>query len=69
MEDELENFTLTPVEPTKDNQEPDECPFCGSDNLTYGMPEYLDGGVCGPVSCEDCDEDWDQIYRFEKLVF
>lgn len=74
MEDEHQNFKLTQVvaqenKENKGNEEPSSCPFCDSENMEYGMAEYLYGGVYAPVRCEDCGERWEQVYGFEKIVF
>lgn len=70
MEIKLEDFELTQevFDKTQISQESDVCPNCGSIDLTYGVLEYFDQDVCGPVSCDDCHEDWNQIYSFKEIV-
>lgn len=70
MEIKSENFELTQevFDETQISQEPDMCPICGSNNLTYDVLEYSDADVCGTVSCDDCHVDWDQIYSFKENV-
>jgi DNA-directed RNA polymerase subunit M/transcription elongation factor TFIIS len=44
-----------------------KCPACGSENITYdtGMPQ--DDDMVYPVSCDDCECLWHEVYEVKFI--
>lgn len=40
-----------------------ECPFCGSDNITGGSFEADAGHAWQPIFCNECEKEWNDIYE------
>lgn len=60
-------ITTCNVDKSKLNSnEEGKCPYCGSENITYGSLE-LEGGfhICYPCICDDCGTEYKEYYTIE----
>ena len=46
----------------------DTCPYCGSTNLEGGGHEPEGSGLFHPITCTDCDKDWEDSYVLTDMV-
>jgi endogenous inhibitor of DNA gyrase (YacG/DUF329 family) len=42
-----------------------KCPFCGSEDLEYGVLEIQDELLYYPFTCNDCDKEGEEWYDME----
>ena len=43
-----------------------KCPYCGSVNISCDIPEVNGKYLTLPVSCSECDSEWDEIFSFKQ---
>ena len=45
------------------------CPYCGSENLSTGPIDTQDDGKHQYVWCDDCQQEWQDIYTLADVIF
>ena len=49
------------------NNNPNHCPYCGSENIVGHSIEVDWKGAWQAVSCEDCGKDWNDTFVFNGI--
>lgn len=62
----MNNIKLTDEQKKDYLENPNECPFCHSGNITASQPEYECLQMWQKVECESCNAQWRDVY---KLAF
>lgn len=48
--------------------EPDKCIKCQSPHIVAGNADPEEDILFRNVYCEDCEENWDEIFRFQEIT-
>lgn len=46
---------------------PRHCPYCESNNLSFGSFEAEETVATSQVSCQDCGRSWTDVYRLKDI--
>ena len=44
-----------------------KCPYCGGENIEGAMIEVDSGSAYQPVSCNDCNKSWEDVYELVNV--
>jgi len=47
---------------------PDECPFCGSSDISGDYGEFSGTGATRDISCKDCDGQWYESFKMTGIT-
>lgn len=51
----------------KYQEDPNHCPFCGSDDITADQFEAEDRSAWRTVECNDCGKEWREVFVLELI--